>query len=39
MQKDNTLKQNLLMAVRGLYVLATAAVVILSLTMLNGGGH
>lgn len=39
MQKHTPFKQTLLMAVRGLYVLATAAIVILSLSALNLGGH
>ena len=35
MQKS-ALKNNLMIAVRGLYVLATAAIVILSLSVLSG---
>lgn len=39
MEKNTTFKQTVLMAVRGLYVLATAGIVILSLSAMNLGGH
>jgi len=36
MQKQNTIKQSILVAVRGLYVLTTVAVFIMSLSMIGG---
>lgn len=36
MQKQKTFKQGMLIAVRGLYVLATATIVIMSLSVMSG---
>ena len=36
MQNQNTRKQGMLIAVRGLYVLATVAIVVMSLSVMSG---